>query len=277
MNGIGITLPADPRIFEDLKGTILFAGSSVKLTGTTFKTFGGTGAAAVAVNLAADPMAYSYAFSLKGVSAQEAVDGWIDVAVTKDLSEYKDKLFGTMDISYQGNGSGLSTELAENSAAGSGVYAFTDAKVKGLAAVKAINGIFKDKSDEITFAKISGKLGLKKKVFSFTADTIDKVGSIGVAGGVNFDGDYTPEMKVQSDIKKEFLDSDEIKKMLGGRDVSLGMDEKGNLPVDFKFTGKASENHWSYQPERLLKNVGKNLTKQVGDKLGQGLKSLFGQ
>ena len=194
------------------------------LTSATFKAFEGNGAASLAVNFGVDPTAYSYAFSFRGVSAREAVNGWVDMAITKNPEKYKDKISGNHGPFLPGDRSGFSTEQAETSAAGYGAYDLLSTKLKDDS-IKALNSLFKDKSDEISFDKISGKLGLKKQVFSYTADSVGKVGRIRVAGAANFDGYYAPEMTLQCDLHKEFLDSDAVQKVLGGKDLSLAMDE----------------------------------------------------
>lgn len=278
LKGIGVSLPDDPHLFQDFNGTIVFSGPLVKMTGATFKTFEGTGAASLAANLVTT--AYSYAFNLKNVSAQEAVDGWVDVAVTKDPKDYKDKLFGSLSLNYQGTGRGLGGDAMISSAAGSGVYVITDAKVKGLAAVKTLNGFFKDKSDEIQFDKINGTLAMKNKVFSYTANNTGKVGAIRVVGGVNADGVYTPDMKVQCDVKKDFIDSNQVQSSLPAevrglvKDPAFLADDAGNIPADFKFTGKAKENNWTFDWGRLKNNVMRNVAKEVQKSGVQGVKDL---
>jgi|ERR1035441_2417692 hypothetical protein len=197
-----------------------------------------------------------------------------------------------MNLVYSGSGRGISGDQMMASQVGAGSYNLVQAVVKGLAPIKALNSVFKDNSDEIKFDKIDGTLSMKNQVFSFTANTIGKVGAMRISGGVNSDGVYTPNMKIQSDIKKDFVDSDQVKGQIPAqyRDkVSLdwAADDNGNIPVDLNFTGKAAENHFNWDSGRLTNNVQKRLGKeaekaagqviqQKAKDLGSQLKGLFG-
>ncbi len=291
LKDISITLPNEPYL-DNLNSVIYLAGNSVKIPMAKFQCFEGTGMAGVTVNLGAVPN-YTYAFRLDGVNSQKAIDASIDAYVTtKDYSAYKDKLFGTMNFAYAGYGKGTSGDVMMASQVGAGNYSLVDAKVKGLAAIKTINSAVKDSSDEIHLDKIEGTLGMKNKVFSYTANTVDKVGALRIKGGVNGDGVYTPDMTINCDIKKDYVNSDSVKGQIPEpyRDqftLDWASDNDGNIPVDFKFTGKASENHYQWVSDRLVSNIkkragqalgnaAKNAVKQKAQDVGNKIKSLFG-
>jgi AsmA family/AsmA-like C-terminal region len=288
LQDIGIALPNDPNLFQELNGTIVFKGSTIKLIGASFKTFEGTGTASILADLAPNPMPYSYVFALKNVSAQEAIDGWVDVAVTQGQADYKDKLYGSMGVTFQGTGKGFSTDVMEKNMAGSGTYAVLNGKVKGYPFITKINGFFKDKSDEINFDAITGTLGLRNEIFAYTGTTEGKVGLIRVNGGVDFNGNYNPNMKIQCDIHEEFVDSDAIKSQLPSAvqshwDPSWLTDSNGNIPMDFNFTGKAKGNYGTPDFNRVIKNLENHLgdalkstAQGAVQNLGNKLKGLFG-
>ena len=290
--GVGVFPPKEPHFLEGITGKAVFKDSSLQVPAITFKLLDGSGSAALNVNLAAKPIAYGYSLSVKKASAQEAINGSVDLFVTKDQAEYKDKLSGTIDLVYRGTGRGLGSEEMISNAAGTGSYTVTNAKIKNLSTVKAINGYFKDKNDEITFDKIEGTLAMKKKVFSYTANTVGKVGSIRAVGGIDADGNYSPDMKVLCDIKRQFLDSDAVRgplmAKLGGKVspqdvdkvVDYSCDDQGNFPIDFRFTGPASKKpgldclDLSRAAANALKRLLKEIEKAAGQAVSQGAQDL---
>ncbi|MGH7739583.1 MAG: hypothetical protein ACREL1_05500, partial [bacterium] len=293
LKGVGVSLPQEPYL-RDLTGPINFTGDAVRLPKMTFKSFDGTGAAGVTYGI--HNQAYSYAFRLTGVNAQKAVDASIDAYVTtKDFSAYKDKIFGTMNLAYAGLGRGLSGEAMIDSALGEGNYSLVDAKIANLAAITAVNKYFKDPSNQITFQKIAGTLNMKNKIFSYTADTIGKVGAIHETGGIDVSRMvYSPDMMVRADIKKDFINSDAVASGLPpavrglAKNVDVLTDAQGNIPVDFKFTGPVKNNQYAYDWTRITQNVekhaGQALRKaaqgqlnNIGKNLGNQIKSLFGR
>ncbi len=288
LKGVGITLPQESYL-QEMNGTIYLNGLMVRAPSTTFKSFDGTGVTGVTMNLGVKPYPYSYAFNLKNVNAQKAINASADAYVVKSPEDYKDKLFGTMNMVYQGSGRGFSAAEMEASALGSGNYTITSAKVKGYSAIKTINGIFGDQGDSLGFDKIVGTLAVKSQVCFFKSDFTSKVGSMQALGGINFSNVYTPDMKVFGNIHKQFLDSDLIKsKLPPGTDVNCIADSNGDVPVDFRFTGPVKDNNWSYDWNRLLKNVGDCIGKKaqqaiqqkaqdLGKDLGDKLKGLFGK
>lgn len=293
LKGVGIILPKQEPYLEDITGPIYLNGALLRIPKETFKSFDGTGAAGVTWNFVTQ--AYTYGFVLKDVSAQKAIDASIDAYVTtKDYTDYKDKLFGNLNLSYAGSGRGFGGDEMIATALGNGSYTLDHSKVKGLSVVKAINKYFKDSSDEIAFERIKGNLVMKNKVFAYTADTNGKVGAIRETGAINLaDMVYAPDMKVQADVKKEFLSSDAV---LAGVPAELrGLvkntdwlaDANGNIPVDFKFTGPVKQNNYAYDWDRLKKNINdhvgeeakkalQNAVKDGGKDLGEKLKGLFG-
>ncbi len=290
LKDISITLPNEPYL-EKLNSVIYLAGSSIRIPGANFQTFDGTGLAGVTLTLGLIP-SYTYAMRLTGVDAQKTIDASIDAYVTKkDFSAYKDKLYGSMNLAYAGYGRGVSGDLVMASQVGAGNYSLVKAKVKGLAAIKAINSAVKDPSDEITFDKIDGTLAMKNKVFSYTANTSEKVGAMRIQGGINADGAYTPDMTIQCDLHKDYVNSDAIKGQIPAQyrdkfNLDWAADGSGNIPADFKFTGPAADNHYQWVPDRLVNNVKKNagqilgqaaqqVIQQQGGNLGNALKGLF--
>ncbi|HVZ81157.1 MAG TPA: AsmA family protein [bacterium] len=294
LKGVGIILPKQEPYLEDITGPIYLNGQVLRVPKATFKSFDGTGAAGVTWNYVND--GYTYGFVLKDVSAQKAIDASIDAYVTtKDFTDYKDKLLGNLNLSYAGSGRGFGGDQMIASALGNGSYTLDHAKVKDLALVKAINKYFKDSSNEIAFDQIKGVLVMKNKVFTYTADTNGKVGAVRERGGINVaEMVYAPDMTVQADVKKDFLNSDAVLAGLPGevrglvKNVDWFADGNGNIPIDFKFTGPVKQNNYAYDWDRLKKNVGDHAAqeakKAVGDAakpvlndIGNKLKGLFGK
>jgi hypothetical protein len=174
-------------------------------------------------------------------------------------------------------------------ASGSGRYSLAQAKVKGFSVIKTINQYFKQSSDEIDFDQVAGVLDMKRKVFSYTANCVGKVGDVHETGGIDCSTlAYSPDMKIQCDIKKQFVNSDAV--VSGLPDSIRGSvnnldwlaDSQGNIPLDFRFTGVAADNHYSWDSSRLIKNVTGHLGQQLQNSaqpiiqnLGNQLKKLF--
>jgi hypothetical protein len=291
LKDISITLPQEPYL-EKLNSVIYLGGNNIRIPSANFQTFDGTGLAGVTLTMGVIP-SYTYALRLTGVNSQKTIDASIDAYVTKkDFTTYKDKLYGTMNIAYAGYGRGVSGDLMMASQVGAGNYSLVNAKVKGLAAIKALNNAVKDPSDEINFEKIDGVLGMKNKVVSYTANTSEKVGAMRIKGGINADGAYTPDMTIDCDLHKDYVNSDAIKGQIPDayRDkfsLDWAADDSGNIPADFKFTGPAADNHYQWVPDRLVNNVKKHagqvlgqaaqqVIQNQGQNLGNALKGLFG-
>ncbi|HTC20726.1 MAG TPA: hypothetical protein VK859_07760, partial [bacterium] len=250
LKGIGVTLPQEPYL-QNMTGPIIVTDNVIKIPAMTFKSFDGTCVAGVTLN--GNTLAYNYGFDLKNVSAQEAVNASVDAYVTQNPGDYKDKLFGTMNLAYAGSGRGFSEAQMMATASGLGHYSIDGAKVKGFAVIKTINNYLKDQSDEMNFDQITGNLVMKNKVFSYTANTTGKVGAIRETGSINVaDMVYAPDMKIQCDIKKEFLNSDALQNALPSgirgliKNPDWIADDNGNVPLDAKFTGAVKDNHYSY-------------------------------
>lgn len=295
LKGVEVTLPSKQSYVQDVTGPMYLNGNLIKLPKAAFKTCGGTGMAGVTWNYISD--VYSYGLNLKGVDAEKLVNMSIDAYVAKkDYSSFKDTLAGTLDLSYAGSGKGFSGDAMLASQVGSGTYVLTNAVFKKLTAIKGITELFKDKSGQITFAKIDGTLGMKAKVFSYTANTTDKVGTMKIVGGVNSEGVYTPDMRIRCDIKKEYLDSDQVKNLLkekvgdkvpADKIMEYIADDQGNVPVDFRFTGPASKVPGldCIDLSRAGDNALKRFLKETGEKAGQAvqqgakdlIKGLFGK
>jgi len=297
LNGVGITLPQEPYL-QDVTGPILFEGTVARVPTVNFKSFDGAGSTGVTVHFDKEPLSYSYAFSLKNVNAQKAVDASIDAFVTNaTMMSLKGKIFGTMNLVYSGAGKGTSSAQMMPSQVGSGSYNIVGAKIKGVPIIKTINGFLKDNSDEMGFERIDGVLGMKSSVITYTANTNGKVGAIREKGGINVAVTpmvYSPDMEIQADIKKDYVNSDAIKTAIGPelagliKNVDFLADDNGNVPVDLKFTGVVSENHYSWDRTRIgavvQKHVGAEIQKaaapvvqDLGKKAGDALKGLFGK
>jgi hypothetical protein len=287
IKNVSITLPNEPYL-QNLNSVIYLAGNSVRMPSATFQSFDGSGIAGVTVNLGSLPT-YGYAVSLKNVNGQKAIDASIDAYVTKNPADFKDKIDGTMNLAYAGSGKGFSGDAMMASQVGSGNYSIVNSKIMNLSIIKLINQFFKDNSQDMKFDEITGNLGMKNKVFSFTANTTGNVGTIRVTDGINVvEMAYSPNMLIQCDIKKEFINSDKITSNLPGtirdqvKNVDALADGNGNVPIDIKATGPVKDNNFSYDWTRLLNNVTKKLKdaakaliqNKVQD-LGGQLKSLF--
>jgi len=249
VKGVGISLPNEPYL-QNLNSVIDVTQSTVKIQNATFNGFDGSGAASLALTMG-KTLGYSYAFDLKNVNAQKAINSSVDAYVTLNPAKYKDKLYGNMNFAYKGTGHGTTAVEAMSSAEGSGNYSITNGKVKGYDAISYINNFFSQKSDEINMETISGNIALKNKIATYTVNTTGKVGTVKAQGAVNVATYfYAPEMKVQCEIHKEFLDSDAIKaklpedirnKLGNNFDIGKAADSNGNVPIDFRFTGDATK------------------------------------
>ena len=291
LKDVAITLPNEPYL-ENLNSVIYLAGNSVRVPSATFQSFDGSGLAGVTVTLGAVP-AYSHLFRLKDVNGQKAINASVDAYVTQSPENFKDKIYGTMNLAYAGLGKGFSGDAMMASQVGGGSYTIEKSRVKGFAVIKSINQYFKDNSDEIDFEQIAGNLSMRNKVFTYTANTTGQVGTIRETGAINVvEMAYAPDMKIQCDIKKQFLNSDSLLSGVPGEVKGLVKngdwiaDDNGNVPIDIKFSGPVKQNNWSYDWGRLTQNVknklGKELQNAAGDTiqqkaqdLGNQLKGLF--
>lgn len=291
LKGVGITLPQQEPYLQSMNGNINCVNNVVKVPGITFKGFDGTGVMGVTFN--GNTYGYNYGFRLSNVNAQKAVDATIDAMVTtKNLSAYKSMLYGTMNLVYSGSGKGVSGDAMMASQVGSGGYSLDHAKITGQQ-VKSLTSLLKDKSGEITFEQIKGNLAMKNRVFTYTAETVGKVGAFHENGGIQVvDMVYSPDMAIRCDIKKEFIDSDTIQGAIpneakpfvkNAQDVlNYAADDNGNIPIDVKFTGKVADNHYGYDWTRAKDNALKKASKALQNaaqpaiqNLGNQLKGLF--
>jgi uncharacterized protein involved in outer membrane biogenesis len=282
--------------FQNATANTNLSGGLMKMTASV-AGFGGQANGALNSDVSTKNWRYSYSLDLKGVSAQQLINDCVDSFVEKDQEEYKDTIFGTMNMDLKGTMSGNTGDAMAKSLTGEGPFTITGTKLKKFAVIKYMNDFFKDKSEEIAMDTIIGKLSIKDEIVSFTADTTGKVGKLHAVGGVDFDGIYKPDLKVQCDVKKAFLDSDSVKSKLPAAirdkwDVNRMADDQGNIPVDFKFTGPAKKKPGldCLDLSRLAKNITNSYTKEVQKKaedavkgavkdldLGGKLKNLFGK
>jgi len=287
LKGIGFSLPNEPYI-QNLNAQIDANYPNFKIQNATFGGFDGTGVASLLINVG-KTLAYSYAFDLKNVNAQKAINASVDAYVTLNQEKYKDKLSGTMNFAYKGMGHGTAAAEMMASAAGSGNYSIANGTVKGYSAITAMNNFFKDKSDQIVIDSIAGNISIKNKVVTYTATANGKVGQVRANGAVNLiTYNYEPDMKVQCDIHKDYLDSDAIKSQMPASvrdkvDINRLADSNGNVPLDFHFTGNATQMPGlnCLDVNRLVNNIINSYTNDVTTQVQQQgqnlLKGLFGQ
>lgn len=287
LKGIGFSLPNEPYI-QNLNAQIDANYPNFKILNATFNGFDGTGVASLLLNVG-KTLAYSYAFDLKNVNAQKAINASMDAYVTLNPEKYKDKLSGTMNFAYKGTGHGTASAEMMASAVGSGNYSIANGTVKGYSAITAMNNFFKDKSDQIVIDSIAGNISVKNKVITYTATANGKVGQVRANGAVNLiTYDYAPDMKVQCDIHKDYLDSDAIKAQMPDNvkdkaDINRLADSNGNVPLDFHFTGNATQmpSVNCLDVNRLVNNIINSYTNDVTTQVQQQgqnlLKGLFGQ
>jgi uncharacterized protein involved in outer membrane biogenesis len=286
LKGIGFSLPNEPYI-QNLNAQIDANYPNFKILNSTFNGFDGTGVASLFLNVG-KTLTYSYAFDLKNVNAQKAVNATVDAYVTVNPEKYKDKLSGTMNFAYKGTGHGTASAEMIASAVGSGNYSVDNGTVKGYSAIAAMNNFFKDKSDQIVIDSITGNISVNNKVITYTATANGKVGQVRANGAVNLiTYDYAPDMKVQCDIHKDYLDSDAIKAQMPDNvkdkvDINRLADSNGNVPLDFHFTGNAAQMPGvnCLDVNRLVNNIINSYTNDVTSQVQQQgqnlLKGLFG-
>ena len=271
IKGVGITLPNEPYL-QNMNGVIYCANNVIRIPMVTSKSFDGD--VAMGVTLNGPTEAYSYSFRLTNVDAQKAVDASID-AYAPTKAEYKDKLSGRMNLAYAGYGKGFSGDAMMASQAGQGNYSLTDTKIMNVPAIKTVNSLLKDKSDEVHFDNTTGNLAMRNKVFSYTSSNIGKMGSVAVVGAIDVvKMTYAPDMQVKCNIKKDLVDTDAVLGVLpqslrGFAKVDYLADDNGNIPADVKFSGPVSENHYSWDTTR----IGNNVKKHLGSIVQQGLQS----
>jgi uncharacterized protein involved in outer membrane biogenesis len=287
LKGIEFSLSNEPYI-QNLNAQIDVNYPNFKIQNATFGGFDGTGVASLLVNVG-KTLAYSYAFDLKNVNAQKAINASVDAYVTLNPEKYKDKLSGTMNFTYKGTGHGTASAEMIASAAGSGNYSIANGTVKGYSAITVMNNFFRDKSDQIVINSIAGNISVKNKVVAYTATANGKIGQVRANGAFNLTTyDYAPDMKVQCDIHKDYLDSDAIKSQMPASvrdkvDINRLADSNGNVPLDFHFTGNATQMPGlnCLDVNRLVNNIINSYTNDVTTQVQQQgqnlLKGLFGQ
>jgi hypothetical protein len=194
-----------------------------------------------------------------------------------------------MNFTYKGTGHGTASAEMIASAAGSGNYSIANGTVKGYSAITVMNNFFRDKSDQIVINSIAGNISVKNKVVAYTATANGKIGQVRANGAFNLTTyDYAPDMKVQCDIHKDYLDSDAIKSQMPASvrdkvDINRLADSNGNVPLDFHFTGNATQMPGlnCLDVNRLVNNIINSYTNDVTTQVQQQgqnlLKGLFGQ
>jgi hypothetical protein len=254
------------------------ATASMTLVKKQFKTvasvagFSGKASASMTADLNQAPLSYGYDLSLLGVSAQSAINDGVDSFVTKNPENYKDKVTGTMDFKFAG--SGLMDAEPAKSLKGNGTFKIASASVQGLAMLGGMMDSLKDSPKAVKMDTLDGTLVVADSKVSVTANSSGEFGKVRLNGAVGFDGNYAPEMRVETDIKKEMLDSKKVFGFLPSSlqsrvDVNRAADAQGFIPVDFKFTGAVSSAPGlkALDPTRLTKNVTSSYTKAITNKV----------
>lgn len=273
------------------------AVATTTLSNRVFKTtasvsgFSGKAGAAMSADLGKAPLPYGYSLDLTGVSAQSAINDAVDSFVTKNPEQYKDKVTGTMNFKFAGTGAMDANPAA--SLKGNGTFQIAGATLQGLAMLGGVMDSLKDNTKALKMDKVDGTLAVASRTVSITANSTGSFGKLRVLGGVDFDGKYAPEMRVETDVKKELLDSRKVfgalPSALQGRiDLDRAADAQGYIPVDFKFTGLVTDAPGlkAIDVTRLTKNVTGSYTKQItnkvtektgaaGQAVGNALKGLF--
>jgi hypothetical protein len=134
----------------------------------------------------------------------------------------------------------------------------------------------KDSPKALKMDKLDGTLAVGDRKVTVTANSAGDFGRLRVNGAVDFDGNYAPEMRVENDVKKDVLDSKAYFGALPGSlssriDLNRAADAQGYVPVDFKFTGAASQapGFKALDFTRLTKNVTNSYTKEVTNKIAE--------
>jgi len=258
------------------------ATANITLAKKQFKTaasvagFSGKASAVMTADLNKAPLSYGYDLSLLGVSAQSAINDGVDSFVTKNPENYKDKVTGTMDFKFAG--SGLMDAEPAKSLKGNGTFKISGAKVQGLAMLGGVMDSLKDSPKAVKMDTLDGTLAVADSKVSVTANSSGEFEKIRVNGAVGFDGNYAPEMRVETDIKKDQLDSKKVFSFLPASlqsriDVNRAADAQGYVPVDFKFTGAVASAPGlkALDPTRLTKNVTSSYTKAITNKVTEKL------
>jgi hypothetical protein len=254
----------------------------------TFQAFEGSNTLGVTLN--GNTEAYNFAFNLKNVSGQKAINYSMDAFVTKNPATYKDMLYGGLNMAFQGSGHGFSNAQMQSSLVGSGTFNILNARIKGIAMIKLLNSLFKDTSDELKTERIDGDLSIKNQIVTYNAHSSDKVANNRIHGAINFSAVYAPEMRIESDIKKEYANLSKVQSLLPGMDLNCVYNPDGTLPFDLRLTGPANKTPGfeAWDRGRLERNIGECMKKKaaqavqekaqdLGKDLGAKLKGLFGK
>ncbi len=166
---------------------------------------------------------------------------------------------------------------------GSGNYAISNGTVKGYAIITFLNTFFKEKGDGITLDSLTGNFTAKNTALTFTANGNGKMGKIRANGALNMQTWLcAPEIKIESDIHKDFLDSDAIKAQLPDNikdkfDINLLADSNGNVPLDFRITDNPTKPTLKWLDISRLGNIFLNNYVNQASSNGQNiLQGLFG-
>jgi hypothetical protein len=166
---------------------------------------------------------------------------------------------------------------------GSGNYAISNGTVKGYAIITFFNTFFKDKEGGITLDNLTGNFTAENTALTFTANGNGKMGQIRANGTLNMQTWLcAPEIKIQSDIHKDFLDSDAIKAQLPDNikdkfDINLLADSNGTVPLDFRITDDPTKPTLKWLDISRLGNIFLNNYVNQASSNGQNiLQGLFG-
>jgi hypothetical protein len=260
---------------ENATANMSLAKKQFKMTASV-AGFSGKALASMTADLNKAPLPYGYELNLQDVSAKSAINDGVDSFVSKNPENYKDKVTGTMNFKF--GGSGLMDAEPAKSLKGNGTFKIAGASVQGLAMLGGVMDSLKDSPKAVKMDALDGTLAVADSKVVLTANSTGAFGKIRMNGAVDFDGNYAPDMRVETDIKKEMLDSKKVFSFLPSSlqsriDVNRAADEQGYVPVDFKFTGAVSSAPGlkALDVTRLTKNVTSSYTKAITNKVTEKL------
>jgi len=281
LKNVGLSLGNEPY-FQNLNSVVEFSPALIKAQNTTFNAFDGSGVVSFLLTQGKTP-GYFIAIDLKNVNTGKTVNTNVDAYAAKSAANYKDKFDGKLNLIFKGTYQGTTAAEKMSSLNASGSYSISSGTIKGYPLITFLCSFFKDKGNAIVVDTISGNFNAKNSVLAFTAVGNGKMGQVRANGAINMVTQYyAPDMKVQCDIHKDFLDSNAIKAQLPDNikdkfDINLLADSNGNVPLDFHFTGDPLKlNSNCFDISRLGNVFLNNYVNQMSSKGQNILQGLFG-
>lgn len=235
----------------------------------------------------------SFAVTLAGVSAQKAVNDTVDSFVKKNSEQYKDKILGKMNFSFLGSAMQNNNDprVFRKTLKGEGPFQITGVQIQGLALLGTVFQSLKERSDALKMEQLDGKIALKDEKVFLEAQSTGSTGRMRLKGAVDFDGNYAPSLRLENDIRKEYLDSEKVLSFIpsalrGKIDWSRAADAQGFVPLDFELKGKISDppGAGALDTRRLMRNVEESYKREIQQKtqeklegVKEKLKGLFGK